>query len=48
MQLFALGMIGDMLAGQRVMAQRIYERVRRVVLEVGMPPSHYERGDPDG
>ena len=31
-QLFALGVIGDLLAGQRVMTQRVFERVRRVEL----------------
>jgi glycosyltransferase involved in cell wall biosynthesis len=44
-QLFALGVIGDLLAGQRVMTQRVFERVRRVELELGVEPSHYERGD---
>ena len=34
-QMFALGIIGDALAGQRVVAQRIYERVRRLELEAG-------------
>jgi glycosyltransferase involved in cell wall biosynthesis len=43
-QLFALGVIGDLLAGQRVMTQRVFERVRRVELALGVPPSHYERG----
>jgi glycosyltransferase involved in cell wall biosynthesis len=41
-QLFALGVIGDILAGQRVMTQRVFERVRRVELELGVDPSHYE------
>jgi len=45
MQLFALGVIGDLLAGQRVMTQRVFERVRRVELALGVEPSHYERGD---
>jgi glycosyltransferase involved in cell wall biosynthesis len=40
----ALGIIGDMLAGQRTMIQRTFERVRRVELELGVPPSHYEPG----
>ncbi len=31
-QLFALGVIGDLLAGQRVMTQRVFERIRRVEL----------------
>ncbi|HEU4393711.1 MAG TPA: glycosyltransferase family 2 protein [Solirubrobacterales bacterium] len=43
-QLFALGVIGDLLAGQRVMAQRTFERVRRVELALGVEPSHYEPG----
>jgi glycosyltransferase involved in cell wall biosynthesis len=43
-QLFALGVIGDLLAGQRVMTQRVFERVRRVELALGVEPSHYERG----
>ncbi len=43
-QLFALGVIGDILAGQRVMTQRVFERVRRVELVLGVEPSHYERG----
>jgi len=43
-QLFALGVIGDLLAGQRVMTQRVFERVRRVELQLGIQPSHYEPG----
>ena len=43
-QLFALGVIGDLLAGQRVMTQRVFERVRRVELALGVAPSHYESG----
>jgi len=43
-QLFALGVIGDLLAGQRVMTQRTFERVRRVELALGVEPSHYEPG----
>ena len=42
-QLLALGVIGDLLAGQRVMTQRVFERVRRVELALGVEPSHYER-----
>jgi glycosyltransferase involved in cell wall biosynthesis len=44
-QMFALGIIGDALAGQRTIGQRVYERVRRLELEAGVPPSNYERGD---
>jgi glycosyltransferase involved in cell wall biosynthesis len=42
--LFALGFIGDLLYGQRIMAQRTFERVRRIELQLGIPPSHYEPG----
>ena len=42
-QMFALGIIGDALASQRAIAQRVYERVRRLELETGVPPTHYER-----
>jgi glycosyltransferase involved in cell wall biosynthesis len=43
-----LGVIGDLLYGQRIMSQRIFERVRRIELQLGVPPSHYEPGAPDG
>ncbi len=42
-QVFALGVVGDALAGQRVMAQRTFERVRRVELKLGVEPAHHER-----
>src|SRR3954465_2838720 len=42
-QMFALGIIGDALAAQRAIGQRVYERVRRLELEAGIEPSHYER-----
>jgi glycosyltransferase involved in cell wall biosynthesis len=50
-QMFGLGVVGDAIAGQRVIAQRSFERVRRLELEAGIGPSHYEpsaadRGDP--
>src|SRR5918995_377033 len=44
-QMFALGVVGDALAGQRVMAQRAFERIRRVELSLGIEPSHYEQVD---
>jgi len=47
LQLLALGVIGDLLDGQRVMTQRVFERVRRVELTLGVEPSHYERGARD-
>jgi glycosyltransferase involved in cell wall biosynthesis len=43
-QMFALGIIGDALAGQRSIQQRVYERVRRLELEADVEPSNYERG----
>ena len=43
-QLAALGVIGDILAGTRVIQQRALERVRRMELHVGVAPSHYEPG----
>jgi glycosyltransferase involved in cell wall biosynthesis len=45
-QFLALGVVGDILAGSRVLQQRILERVRRVELHLGVEPSHYEPGDP--
>ncbi len=42
--LWALGVIGDLLAAQRVMTQRTFERVRRIELRLGVEPSHYEPG----
>ncbi len=47
LQLMALGVIGDLLASQRVMTQRVFERVRRVELSLDVEPSHYERGTRD-
>jgi glycosyltransferase involved in cell wall biosynthesis len=40
----ALGVMGDLLSGQRIMLQRVFERVRRIELELEVPPSHYEPG----
>jgi uncharacterized membrane protein YciS (DUF1049 family) len=40
----ALGVIGDLLLSQRIMSQRIFERVRRIELQLKVPPSHYEPG----
>jgi glycosyltransferase involved in cell wall biosynthesis len=44
MVLAALGVIGDLLAAQRTMLQRTFERVRRIELQLGVEPSHYEPG----
>jgi glycosyltransferase involved in cell wall biosynthesis len=40
----ALGVLGDMMHANRVMQQRTFERVRRIELQLGIPPSHYEPG----
>jgi hypothetical protein len=44
MVLAALGVMGDLLAAQRTIAQRTFERVRRIELQLGVEPSHYEPG----
>ncbi len=40
----AMGILGDVLYSQRVIAQRTFEKVRRIELELKIPPSHYEPG----
>jgi glycosyltransferase involved in cell wall biosynthesis len=45
MLLGALGVIGDLLDAQRTLSQRTFERVRRIELQLGVAPSHYERGE---
>ena len=47
-QLAALGIVGDILAGSRTLQQRTLERVRRIELQLGIEPSHYEPGAPGG
>jgi glycosyltransferase involved in cell wall biosynthesis len=42
MLMAALGVIGDLLAAQRTLSQRTFERVRRIELKLGIEPSHYE------
>jgi glycosyltransferase involved in cell wall biosynthesis len=44
----ALGVIGDLLDAQRTISQRTFERVRRIELQLGVTPSHYEPGAADG
>jgi glycosyltransferase involved in cell wall biosynthesis len=46
--LWALGVIGDLLAAQRAMTQKTFERVRRIELQLGVEPSHYEPGGASG
>jgi glycosyltransferase involved in cell wall biosynthesis len=44
MLLGALGVIGDLLSAQQTLMQRTLERVRRIELQLGVEPSHYEPG----
>ena len=44
MLLGSLGVIGDLLDAQRTLSQRTFERVRRIELQLGVMPSHYEPG----
>jgi glycosyltransferase involved in cell wall biosynthesis len=46
MLLGSLGVIGDLLDAQRTLSQRTFERVRRIELQLGVEPSHYEPGGP--
>src|SRR5437588_2275559 len=48
MLLGSLGVIGDLLDAQRTISQRTFERVRRIELELGIEPSHYEPGPGSG
>jgi glycosyltransferase involved in cell wall biosynthesis len=43
-QVFALGVIADLIAAHRTVTQRTLERVRRIELELGVEPSHYVYG----
>ena len=47
-QTFALGVIADLIAAHRIVSQRTLERVRRIELELGVPPSHYVGEVPAG
>ncbi len=42
-QAFALGVIADLIGGHRSVSQQTLERVRRIELELGVAPSHYQR-----
>jgi glycosyltransferase involved in cell wall biosynthesis len=47
-QIFALGVLADVIAAHREVSQRTLERVRRLELKVGVEPSHYLPGHQDG
>lgn len=40
-QVFALAFVADLIAGHRLVTQRVNERVRRLELHLGVEPSHY-------
>jgi hypothetical protein len=44
LQTFVLGVLADLIASHRIVTQRTLERVRRIELELGVPPSHYLPG----
>ncbi len=41
-QALALGVVADLIGANRAVSQRTLERVRRLELQAGVPPSHYE------
>ena len=45
-QVFALAFVADLIAGHRLVTQRVNERVRRLELHLGVGPSHYLPNDP--
>ena len=47
LQVFLVAILADMMRNQRVVSQRILERVRRVELEIAVPPPHYEPSTAD-
>jgi glycosyltransferase involved in cell wall biosynthesis len=44
-QLFALGVIADLISAHRAVSHGTLERVRRIELTLGVPPSHYVPAD---
>jgi glycosyltransferase involved in cell wall biosynthesis len=46
-QLFALGVIADLISAHRTVTQRTLERVRRLELQLGVEPTHYLPGRRD-
>lgn len=44
-QVLSLGIIADLIAAHRNITQRTLERVRRIELQLGVPPARYERGN---
>jgi glycosyltransferase involved in cell wall biosynthesis len=48
LQVFALGVIADLITANREVTQRSLERVRRIELQLGVPPTHYHPGPAGG
>jgi hypothetical protein len=46
-QVFALGIVADLLGRQRIVSMSTLERVRRIELHVGVSASHYDAAPPD-
>lgn len=44
LQVFTLGVLADLISAHRNVTQRTLERVRRVELHLGIPPTRYEAG----
>ena len=44
-QILVFGMLADSIAANRTVSQRTLERVRRIELAMGVPPSHHDAGD---
>jgi glycosyltransferase involved in cell wall biosynthesis len=47
-QVFAMAFVADLIAGHRLVTQRVNERVRRLELHLGVAPSHYLEPDDTG
>lgn len=47
LQVMSLGIIADLIAAHRNVTQRSLERIRRVELHLGVPPTRYEPGAPE-
>ncbi len=45
LQVLVLAVVADLISSHRMVSQRILERVRRLELQAGVPPSHYEPGN---
>ena len=46
-QVWAMAFVADLIAGHRLVTQRVNERVRRIELHLGVAPSHYLEAEAD-